>query len=134
MNRDEIKVEDTVYCVLYGKGKCIKIYDDERDYSVDVKFETGIVLSYTASGKYEADGIRTLFFEEIIIPESAYKRPRWRAESGGEYFLVSSSGDIYSTRDNYYEIDDLHFKTKNYFVSKQEARESKFYKVFHEEE
>ena len=134
MKADEFKVGDEVYCFFNKKGKCIRIEYDRRTYPVIIRFETGKVLSYTSSGKCEINGVRTLFFEEIIIPESAYKRPRWRAESGGEYFLVGSSGDIYSTRDNYYEIDDLHFKTKNYFVSKQEARESKFYKVFHEEE
>lgn len=61
-------------------------------------------------------------------------KTRLRAEKGEEYFLVTSYGGIYKTKDNYYEMDDLHFNVKNYFKSEQEAKESKIYKVFHEEE
>lgn len=134
MKKDEFKVGDEVYCFFNKKGKCIKIEYDRRTYPVIIRFETGKVLSYTPSGKCEINGVRTLFFEEIKIPESAYKRPRWRAEEGKYYYYISGTGLImHSAEYNTFE-DDARCNTGNYFKTEEEAKESKFYKVFHEEE
>lgn len=131
MKKDEFKVGDTVYCTMYGEG-FIEHIDENGDYPVSVAFKNGAIKSYTKHGRFYAEVNRTLFFEEIPIPESAYVRPKWRAEKGGKYFLINSTGDIYNTTDNYYEINGLHFKTGNYFKSEEVAKQSKFYKVFHE--
>ena len=131
MKKDEFKAGDTVYCTMYGKGVVERI-DENGDYPVLVTFKNGVTKSYTKDGRFYAEVNRTLFFEEIKIPESAYVRPKWRAEKGCKYFLINSIGDIYNTMDNYYEIDDLHFETGNYFKTEEEAKQSKFYKIFHE--
>ena len=134
MKADEFKVGDEVHCIFYGKGECIKIEEDDRIFPVTIKFETGRILSYTKDGRYLIDGIRTLFFEEIKIPESAYKRPKWRAKEGEFYFLVDTTGDILKILDSRNFYDDKKFKIGNYFKTEEEAKESKFYKVFHEED
>lgn len=131
MKKDKFEVENTVYCVMFGKGVVDNI-DEEEYYPVTVTFENGREESYTSNGEYYANSNRTLFFEEIPIPESAYVKPKWRAEKGNKYFLINSIGDIYNTIDNYYEVDDLHFEKGNYFQTEEEGKESKFYKVFHE--
>ena len=100
MKADEFKVGDEVYCFFNKKGKCIRIEYDRRTYPVIIRFETGKVLSYTSSGKCEINGVRTLFFEEIIIPESAYKRPRWRAVENDIYYFVDTTGKIGEDDDN----------------------------------
>lgn len=134
MKKDEFKVGDEVYCFFNKKGKCIRIENDRRTYPVVIRFETGKILSYTSSGKYEINGVITLFFKKIIIPESAYKRPRWRAKSGDIYCHISGTGLItHSSEYNTFE-NDVHCNTGNYFKTEEEAKESKFYKVFHEEE
>lgn len=133
MKKDEFKVGDTVYCMIHGEGIVETIDNVLYDFPIKVRFKKDMILrSYTKDCKKREDSNRTLFFEEIQIPESAYVRPKWRAEKGNKYFLINSIGDIYNTVDNYYEIDDLHFKKGNYFQTEEEAKESKFYKVFHE--
>ena len=133
MKIDEFKVGDTVYCVIFGKGIVKSI--DFGDYPVYVEFFIGnstFKISYTQDGKYDANGLRTLFFEEIKIPESAYKRPRWRAREGGRYYYVGALGDVASITELESDYDNKMFNVGNYFKTEEEAKESKFYKVFHE--
>jgi hypothetical protein len=134
MKADGFKVGDTVYCILYGKGKCVAIKKNEN-YPVVVKMEEkGEFICYSYNGQYSSGQKQVLFFEEIIIPESAYKRPRWRAEKLGSYYTVSAAGEILKYNDVGSTGDNKFFIAKNYFKTVQEAKESKFYKVFHEEE
>ena len=135
MKKDEFKVGDTVYCVIFGKGKIIDIGIGTYPLSVEFFYgNSNFTRGYTQDGKYADSGFRTLFFEEIKIPESAYKRPKWRAEKGCDYFYVMSEGNINITVDNRTKCNDLYFKHGNYFKTEEEAKESKFYKVFHGEE
>ena len=119
--------------MIYGKGIVKRI--DIGSYPVRVEFfyvNSTLTIGYTQDGKYTEEGLRTLFFEEIPIPESAYKKPKWRAEKGCNYFYVMSDGNINITFDDRTECNDLCFKHGNYFKTEEEAKESKFYKVFHE--
>ena len=135
MKKDEFKVGDTVYCVIFGKGKIIdKTYNIYNVYPLKVEFENGIKYTYTQDGKSIATSNRTLFFEEIPIPESAYIRPRWRAEDPEHYYFMAGTGLVAVQKDFGSFENDKHFETGNYFKTEEEAKESKFYKVFHEEE
>lgn len=134
MKADEFKVGDTVYCIIHGKGIICQI-SGSIDYPVLVKFSDGeLKRCYTQDGRYVKEGGRALFFEEIIIPESAYKRPRWRAKSGDIYCHICGTGLIMHSAEYNTLENDAHFNTGNYFKTEEQAKESKFYKVFHEEE
>ena len=135
MKKDEFKVGDTVYCVIFGKGKIIdKTYNIYNAYPLKVEFENRIKYSYTQDGKSTATSNRTLFFEEIKIPESASKRPRWRAEYPDPYYFIAGTGLVTLQKELGFFENEVHFETGNYFKTEEEAKESKFYKVFHEEE
>src|SRR5574344_855888 len=100
MKKDEIKVGDTVYCVIFGKGTVKSI--DIGDYPVFVEFFLGnsmCIIAYTQDGKFDTSGLRTLFFEEIPIPESAYKIPRWRAEKQDSYCFIAGTGLVTMEKD-----------------------------------
>ena len=135
MKADEFKVGDKVYCVIFGKGTIKSI--DIGDYPVCVEFFLGnsmCIIAYTQSGKFDIKGLRTLFFEEIKIPESAYKRPKWRADTNNIYYYINASGDFAFMSESGNDYDNKKFNIGNYFKTEEEAKESKFYKVFHEEE
>ena len=134
MNRDEFKINDEVWDIFYGFGIVVNVVKG-KPYSVVVKFKDGdYVNSYTKEGECCSNRKRTLFFEEIIIPESAYKRPRWRAKSGDIYCHISGTGLIMHIAEFDNFDNNAHYKVGNYFKTEEEAKESKFYKVFHEEE
>lgn len=73
---DEFKVGDTVYCVLWGKGKVtyVEYVDENAHYPVEVNFERIVPMWYTLDGKYSDDYPRTLFFSEPKI-EASVTRP-----------------------------------------------------------
>jgi hypothetical protein len=62
------------------------------------------------------------------------KSPRWRAEKGGKYFYVCSLDGISYENDDYGYSDNRNYNSGNYFRTEEEAKNSKFYKVFHEED
>ena len=65
-------------------------------------------------------------FEYIIL-----RKKRWRAS---EYRFVGSYGGINTAYDDSTWLDDTRYRLGNYFHTDEEARASKFYKVFHGEE
>lgn len=74
------KVGDRVWCIKYGWGTVVEV---ERGcvYPVCVKFDNGARDAFTNEGLSDYEyGYRVLFFEEIIIPNSALERPRKTAE------------------------------------------------------
>lgn len=60
------KVGQEVWCLLYGKGKVVKVYDTD-DYPIKVEFDNADSQYYTRNGKYHVDCNRTLFFSEPKI-------------------------------------------------------------------
>lgn len=70
---DEFKVGDQVWCVLYGVGKVLHLWDN-ADYCVSVEFDSGDNENYTPDGKLYTCANRTLFFSEPKV-EGSVKRP-----------------------------------------------------------
>lgn len=74
----EFKIGDKVYSIGWGWGVVTNIGDGI--YPVLVKFSNdsfkveGNTISFTKDGKQYQSALRTLFFEEIPIPESALVR------------------------------------------------------------
>jgi hypothetical protein len=126
---DEFKVGDKVWDMTYGWGEIYNIIGG--GFPIHVNFDS-IYISYTLNGECYAGKNRTLFFEEIKIPESAYKRPRWRAEKQDSYCFIAGTGLVTMQKDFGSFENDKHFKHGNYFKTEEEAKESKFYKLFHE--
>ena len=60
------KVGQTVWCVIFGKGKVADIYEG-ANYPVQVKFENGITETYTKNGQNVVGQNRVLFFSEPKI-------------------------------------------------------------------
>lgn len=132
MKADKFEINDKVWDIRYGWGYVSKIGNDV--FSVCVLFKNTKTATYTTDGKSALDFNRTLFFEEIKIPESAYKRPKWRADTNNIYYYINASGDFAFMSESGNDYDNKKFNIGNYFKTEEEAKESKFYKVFHEEE
>lgn len=128
------KVGQRVWDIRLGWGTVTSVSRAEsKRYPMEVQFE-GAKDVYTLEGGSTHMNRRSLFFEEILIPESALKPKRWRAERSILYCFVASYGDIVWTAEWGHEADGLKYKLGNYFQTEAEARESKFYRVFHESE
>ena len=131
MRKDEFKVGDEVYCLIYGKGVVENIEEGET-YLVLVEFNNGNEEEYTEDGKLLEDGNRTLFFKEVIIPKSAYNKQKRRASKGDSYYFVNDIGEVCRMLDFMGRNENLKYNIGNYFSSEEEAKQSKFYKVFQE--
>lgn len=126
---DEFEVGDRVWDIKYGWGEVVSI-DEYNLFSVKVVFER-LTKLYSKNGKDTIDKNRTLFFEEIKIPESATKRPRWRAEKKNDFYYISVEGKVCTTADMYSKIYDEMYESGNYFKTEEDAKNSKIYKAFH---
>ncbi|MGL5231920.1 MAG: hypothetical protein ACRC7W_01130 [Fusobacteriaceae bacterium] len=126
------KVGDKVYCMLYGEGKVIKLESDI--YCIGVVFKNNFYRWYTADGRLKEGCPSTLGFTKIEMPKPVQIRLRWRANHNGGYFHVNTMGFINDAIEVGDSTDRGRFKVGNYFQTEQEAKESKFYKVFREEE
>lgn len=128
--RSNFEVGDKVWTIDNGWGEVIEMKDGIA-YPVSVEFEKSKV-SYTKDGReFESKNV-VLFFEEIPIPESALVRPKWRAEMHEPYYFINSRGDVCRTLDERTTFDCVVYKAGNYFQTRKEAKDSKFYKVFHD--
>ncbi len=127
------KVGDKVWAINNGWGVVRRI-DECQQYPVVVKFvKRDLAITYTLEGIEALGERRTLFFEEIPIPESALISPRWRAERGESYYSVNCFGEVIPIVDLRWETDGKMWLVGNYFETEEEAKESKIYKAFHEE-
>lgn len=133
MKKDKFEVGDRAWSSVYGWGKIDSIENGEEHPIIFVS-DKGETESHTKDGRQHEIFLRTLFFQEIPIPESALVRPRWRAERKGLYCRVNNIGKIESDYEEGVPYDDDLFNVGNYFKSKEEAKSSRFYKVFHEED
>lgn len=130
----KFEVEDRVWNMRFGWGTVRKI-KETITYSILVVFDfDNTEIMFTADGKdCEGDLYQSLFFEEITIPETARKRPKWRASHGGMYYFIDTFGDICQDNDHNYRADFRRFKAGNYFKTEDGARASNIYKAFHGE-
>lgn len=137
MIRDEFKIKDKVWDFVFGHGEIISISDS----FINVKFTLiGNIVAYklngrtidNMNGRITVSPTRTLFFQEIPIPKEAMVRPKWRANKGDTYFLVSTGGTVEKMFETHNSADERRHNVGNYFQTAEKARESKFYKAFHE--
>lgn len=132
-NKSPFKVGQRVWDFSRGYGTVNRIIDDEEDeYPVVVLFDDSDASYFTIDGRYYKRHNRTLFFEEIPIPESALKSKRWRAVKGCEYFFISTQGSIETTCEDNFKIDNERHKSGNYFRTEEDAESSVIYKAFQE--
>ncbi|MGL5803184.1 MAG: hypothetical protein ACRCX7_11420 [Cetobacterium sp.] len=124
-------VGDKVWDIRYGWGEITNIVMTDR-MPIKTDFGNGIRPSYTLEGASSNNAKATLYFEELDVPSTVFKRPKWRAEMHEPYYYVGSRGDINRTLDGRITFDyDVH-KIGNYFKTEKDAMESKIYKVFHD--
>lgn len=128
------KIKDKVYDLKYGWG----IVEDSSDhiYPIRVRFDNDYQEYYTINGCPTAIGTnRTLFFCEPKFEnlDDMINRKEWSPINGENFYFVLSNGKV---RDLHYS-EVLHgdiVKVANCFKTEEEAKDSKFYKVFHGEE
>ena len=66
MNNCMFNVGQTVWCLLYGKGKVVQV-ESQDAYPITVEFDNADNQRYTYDGKYHVYCPRTLFFSEPKI-------------------------------------------------------------------
>lgn len=47
---------------------------------------------------------------------------RWRAKKGEKYFFVYNDGVVFSDSDDFYNVDNFRYQTRNYFKTEEEAQ------------
>lgn len=135
MKREDFKVDDEVWCLVYGKGVVVEIIekDQERYYdtSVIVKFEEiEYTISYGIDGKIDVDCNRTLFVVKRNVKEKDIKELYFKLLDEVEevkfefnnynYYLF-----FYITENNNFHIQrycnslSKHFNNK--YISKEDA-------------
>ncbi|MGL4999410.1 MAG: hypothetical protein ACRC5T_10620 [Cetobacterium sp.] len=127
------KVGDKVYDVRHGWGK-VEDVEYSTLFPILVDFEEYFDM-YTVDGKDAIlDKKACLFFEQIEIPDSALTRAKFRASYGEKYYSVNHYGVVERSIERSYKIDSRLVDIGNYFKTEKEAKESKFYKIFHDKE
>ncbi|MGL5057535.1 MAG: hypothetical protein ACRC6A_09255 [Fusobacteriaceae bacterium] len=122
------KVGDKVYDVRLGWGVVVRII--EGIYKIEVSFKEHKAL-YTDDGFIDhKDTNRSLFFKEIAIPKDALVRPRFRAEEGVQYVVVTCTGTLNYCTERLSWTDEEYYSCGNYFETEEEAKESDLYKVY----
>lgn len=125
------KIGQRVWDFSRGYGTVNRIIDDEEeDFPVAVVFNEGNTIYFTIDGRYYKKCNRTLFFEEIPIPESALIPKRWRADKGKEFYYINARGSIVLADDLYDTFFNKLYESGNYFQYIKEAENSDLYKVF----
>ena len=96
---------------------------------------------YEYTGEYRSSREGELFLSDRMVlagrsasPWLILRKKRWRANNGLHYCYVGTNGDICTTDEYQGYIDNSRYRTGNYFRTKEEAKASKFYKVFHQKE
>jgi hypothetical protein len=91
---------------------------------------------FTKEGKYfDSEECECILFPSKENRDwSTFKLPRWRAEKHSCYYYISAFGEISSATDDVTGFDTEIWKIGNYFKTEEDAKNSKFYKVFHDEE
>lgn len=83
--KDDFQKGDNVWCSMFGWGNVTEVDTKWPCYPVAVVFdhsEDGEEW-FTSDGKFtdDSNALRVLFFEEVLVPESALKRP-WEPKPG----------------------------------------------------
>lgn len=129
------KLGDKVFDIMKQEWGVVKQVGETSENGISVSFEGDVYwTNYTGDGRrYGGFKTPSLTFKEFYLPDGWQERPIWRAEIGDVYWTVTGYGECVPLCDKRYKIDDAKFKLGNYFQTRKEAEESKFYKVFHEE-
>lgn len=78
-NNELFEVGLKVWSLAFGWGK-VTYFDENVDFPVKVEYLNGETAHYSVDGREYKGENRTLFFDEIPIPESALKKPLRTAE------------------------------------------------------
>lgn len=116
----KFKVGQTVWCLLYGKGKVVVIDNNDPTYSVYVQFEeSGELLWYTHDGKYITLANRTLFHSEPQV--IAATEPVFEPKLVGKVVLVKNLGGeevgfghVEVELEDYVQVDDCTYYKHSY--------------------
>lgn len=132
----KFRVNDTVHSFVYGKGTISHIVTTQKlPYPIEVDFGNE-KRWYTEEGRFFIGANIDLFFAEPKFSnyDEMMNRPKWKPKEDEFYYYVNTYGVIDATSYSEKIIDPERFKIGNCFETIKEAKESKFYKVFHEEE
>ena len=91
------KVNQTVWCAIYGEGVVAKIYqEDEESYPVRVKFNNSLSNTYTSDGKHFSGGNVVLFPYPVEIVKATTKPSiNWSHVSEDFKYLAMDAGGLH---------------------------------------
>jgi hypothetical protein len=91
-----------------------------------IRLSTGEV----SQGSWCENGVRMHYKNDNVdlIP----KQERWRAEKGEQFYVVDDVGCVNRWVVGAFGIDEQYYNSGNYFQTEEQAKASKFYKVFHD--
>ena len=89
------KLNQKVWCAIYGAGVVTEVNGENavESYSIVVKFNDDLTITYTADGKYYVDGNVTLFPHPVEIVKATTIKPSidWSHVSPEYNYLVQDS-------------------------------------------
>jgi hypothetical protein len=123
-----------LHSTAHGTVKLYLVLKCGQNYPIGVKHKNGLIYWFTSDGKLlDADDAETILFPSKENRDwSTFKLPRWRAEKHSCYYYISAFGEISSATDDRTGFDTGIWEAGNYFKTEEEAKNSKFYKVFQE--
>lgn len=74
-NKEIFKVGDTVYQWQYGKGEVSKTYDG-GDFPIVVKFDSGLITTFTVDGRYSTGQQPPLSFTPYDLVNGGFSQER----------------------------------------------------------
>ena len=89
------KEGQTVWCLIYGKGKVEKV-DTSNSFPVIVVFDNGEEEGYSYTGKMWMKANRSLFFSEPKV--EALEKPKYESELPDDYIVLLSKSDNSSAK------------------------------------
>jgi len=118
MQNTQFKVGQTVWCLLYGKGKVVEI-NDKKTFPVQVAFDSGASDAYSKLGQVIPGANRTLFHSEPQV--IAATEPVFEPKLVGKVVLVKNLGGedvgfghVEVELEDYVQVDDCTYYKHSY--------------------
>ena len=113
------KVNQTVWCLIFGQGVVMGVDDEDSlgSYCIDVKFRDDLFVSYTSDGKVYAEGNITLFPHPVEVVKSVTKPSiEWSHVSPEyNYLAQDENGEGYLCGKNPYTMNAAWCMESPYF-------------------
>lgn len=114
MNQNDFQVGDKVHCLLFGEGT-VTGFRKNSEFPVIVQFN-GKEDNYSKDGILLQGGKRTLYFEPVVAPKSAFVRPKKVLHKAGAILRFQSTHTEYirELAEDFFEGDKIYAVKSEY--------------------